>query len=116
MTLLELGLFSAAGVELNVLHAVGLVLVTGMGVDYAIFVVDAARARAGFDATLLGLAICCLSTTCTFGMLALSEQPALRAVGLTVGTGVFLSFLCAPLSLLLLGAPAPPAADAGARG
>jgi predicted exporter len=114
VTVLELGLFSLAGLELNILHAVGLVLVTGMGVDYSIFVVDAARAREGFDATMLGLALCCLTASCTFGMLALSQQPALRAVGATVGVGVVLSFLCAPLSLLVLGPSAPPGANAAA--
>jgi predicted exporter len=103
VTLLQLGFLAIAGMELNILHAVGIVLVTGMGVDYAIFVVDAARARDGFDATMLGLVVCCLTTACTFGLLALSEHPALRALGATVGSGVLLSLLCAPLSLLVLG-------------
>lgn len=115
VTLLLLGLFAISRTELNLLHVVGLVLVTGVGVDYSIFVVDAARARQGYEATMLGLVVCCLTTVATFGLLAASVHPALRAIGTTVGLGVLLSLLCSPVALLLLGAT-PDAGEAGAHG
>ena len=115
VTLLLLGLFAVSGTDLNLLHVVGLVLVTGVGVDYSIFVVDAARGRRGYEATMLGLVVCCLTTVSTFGLLAASVHPALRAIGTTVGLGVLLSLLCSPVALLLLGA-APEAGEAEAHG
>lgn len=116
VTLFVLGLFAVSGTALNLLHVVGLVLVTGMGVDYAIFVVDAARSGRGYDATMLGLVVCCATTACTFGILAFSVHPALQAVGVTVGLGVVLSLLCAPLALLFLGAVHEAPRDVDGRG
>jgi predicted exporter len=97
-----LAVFAAAGVETNLLHVVSLNLVMGMGVDYGIFVVDSADDRQGFDATMLSLLLCCLTTVFAFGTLALSQHPALRAIGLTTGLGITLSFVFAPVSLVLV--------------
>jgi predicted exporter len=38
----------------------------------------------------------------SFGTLAISSQPPLRAIGLTTGIGILLALLLAPVSLLLL--------------
>lgn len=108
VTLALLGTLAVAGIHLNFLHAVGIVLITGIGVDYSVFVVDAVLLGEDLDATLVGLVVSCLTTVFAFGILALSEHPALRAIGITVGVGVLLSLLSAPLSLLLVG-------DAAAR-
>jgi predicted exporter len=48
--------------------------------------------------------VSCLTTIFVFGTLALSEQPALRAIGITTGCGVLLSFLLAPLTFVVAGA------------
>jgi predicted exporter len=95
--------FALAGVETHLLHAVSLMMVMGMGVDYGIFIVDSARDDAGeVGATLVSCLLCCLTTILSFGTLALSSQPPLRAIGLTTGAGVAVSLLLAPISLLLL--------------
>ena len=39
----------------------------------------------------------------SFGLLAMSANPALRALGLVAGIGVLLSLLLAPTAWLLLG-------------
>jgi predicted exporter len=104
VALLLLAGLSAAGVTANLLHAMGLILVMGMGVDYGIFVVDSARSERGFSATMLSLLVSCLTTIFVFGTLALSSQPALRAIGLTTGVGILLSFLLAPLTFVVTGA------------
>ena len=104
------GLLSLAGVSLTLLHVVALLLVLSMGVDYGVFVVESARlGRVGddFHATLAGLLVACASTLLSFGMLALSAQPALRAMGLTVALGVGASLLFAPAARLLLKRPDP---------
>lgn len=103
VTVLLLGGASAAGLELNLLHVVSLDMVIGMGVDYSVFLVDAKRHGEELGATVMSLVLCCLTTVFTFGMMALSVHPALSAVGITVGAGVLLSLVCAPVSLLLLG-------------
>jgi predicted exporter len=38
----------------------------------------------------------------SFGTLAISSQPPLRAIGLTTGIGISLALVLAPVSLLLL--------------
>jgi len=93
---------------LTLLHVVALLLVLSMGVDYGVFVVESARlGRVGddFHATLAGLLVACASTLLSFGMLALSAQPALRAMGVTVALGVGASLLFAPAARLLLKRP-----------
>jgi predicted exporter len=73
----------------------------GMGVDFGIYLVDSVRSHRAFGATLISILLCCLSTIFTFGTLALSSHPALRAIGLTSGLGIAFSFLFAPAALLL---------------
>jgi predicted exporter len=107
VTLLLLGAAAAAGIELNLLHVVSLDMVIGMGVDYSVFLVDARRHGEKLGATVTSLVLCCLTTVFTFGMMALSVHPALSAIGTTVGAGVLLSLVCAPVSLLLLGDATP---------
>ena len=95
--------FALAGVETHLLHAVSLLMVMGMGVDYGIFIVDSARGEeAEMGATLVSCLLCCLTTILSFGTLAISSQPPLRAIGLVTGGGVALSLMLAPVSLLLL--------------
>ena len=103
--LLLLALLGLHGTPANLLHAVSLLLVMGMGVDYGIFMVDAAEDPASLGATLLSLLLSCLTTVFVFGALALSSHPALRAIGVTTGLGVALSFLLAPTAWALLAAP-----------
>ncbi len=45
---------------------------------------------------MLSLLLSCLTTVFVFGALAISEHPALRAIGITTGFGVLLAFLFAP--------------------
>jgi predicted exporter len=96
-----LSCFVLLGHEINLLHVVSLLVVMGMGVDYGIYLVDGVENRRLLGATLVSILLCCLSTVLTFGALALSSHPALRAIGLTSGIGVALSFLFAPVALLL---------------
>ena len=108
--MLVLSGFALAGAEVNMLHAVSLLMVMGMGVDYGIFIIDSLDDRGEFGPTLVSCLLCCLTTILSFGTLALSSHPALRAIGITAGAGVTLSLLLAPISLLLLRI-APPAAS-----
>jgi predicted exporter len=92
-----------AGESINLLHIMSLMMVTGMGVDYGIFVVDGGEGSLEVETTFVSLLLCCLTTVCGFGVLAISAHPALRAMGVTIGSGVLLSLVLAPVSLLVLG-------------
>jgi predicted exporter len=112
-----LGILALSGQPANLLHAMSLVMVTGMGVDYGVFLVDSAGGREEVGATMLSLLMSCLTTTFVFGTLALSSQPSLQAMGVTTGVGILLSYLLAPLALGAAGlagavAVRRPAADA----
>ena len=49
---------------------------------------------------MLSLLMSCLTTAFVFGTLAISSQPALRAIGTTtVGLGILLCYLLAPVTL-----------------
>ncbi len=110
--IIVLSAFALAGTETNLLHAVSLLIVMGMGVDYGIFVVDSVEQPDEMGATLVSCLLCCLTTLLGFGALALSSHPALRAIGITTGVGIAPSLLLAPLTLLALRADAKASPDA----
>ena len=85
----------------NVASAVSLLVILGMGVDYGIFAVDSATRAGSQGATLSSLLVSCVTSVFVFGILALSEQPVLRAIGLTTGIGVLLALSLSPAALAL---------------
>jgi predicted exporter len=81
------------GQSLTLFSLFGLLLVTAIGVDYAILM----RERVGGAATsLLGTLLSALTTWLSFGLLALSSTPAVSNFGLTISIGLAFSFLLAP--------------------
>ena len=108
VALTTLGLFGVLGSPVNVVGTISLVIVLGMGVDYGVFSVDSGSSPARVGATLSSLLISCLTTLFVFGTLALSEQPALRSIGVTTGTGVLLALLLSPAVCVLANRSARP--------
>jgi predicted exporter len=100
---LLLATLALLGVRANLLHAMSLIMVMGMGVDYGIFLVDSSADRQALGATMLSLLMSCLTTAFVFGTLAISSQPALRAIGVTTGLGIVLCYLLAPVTLAAMG-------------
>jgi predicted exporter len=94
-------ILALAGFALNLLHVVSLLLVLSMGVDYGVFLVESRTHPQEVAATVLSLLACCISTVLAFGLLAMSSNPALRAIGLTTGLGVLASLVLAPMALIL---------------
>lgn len=81
------------GQPLTLFSLFGLLLVTAIGVDYAILI----RERVGGAATsLLGTLLSALTTWLSFGLLAVSSTPAVSNFGLTISIGLAFSFLLAP--------------------
>lgn len=97
-----LSLLTWFGFALNLVHLLGVLLVMGFGVDYAIFLLEGRGNSDEKGATLVALVAACISTVFSFGLLALSGFPVLRALGLSIGTGVLLSLILAPALLGLL--------------
>lgn len=85
----------ALGIRLNLFHLISLLLVLGIGMNYALFFqrraenAEAAR-RAG-----LAVALCGLTSLTAFACLALTSIPVLHAIGLTVLLGTLFSLLYA---------------------
>ena len=82
--------------SLTVIHLVALLLVLGLGLDYALFL-SRSESRDGQRATDKGVFACAASTTLAFGVLAASSIPLLKFLGLTVATGSMISYLTAYL-------------------
>jgi predicted exporter len=80
--------------SLTVIHMVALLLVLGLGLDYALFLSrsEAAPERAATDK---GVLACAASTTIAFAILAASSIPVLKFLGLTVAAGSLISFATA---------------------
>ena len=98
----SLALLVLLGYEATLMHLVALLLVLSMGVDYGVFMVESSEHEEGPAPTVVSLVLACISTVLSFGLLAMSANPALRALGLVTGVGVFLSLLLAPSAWLLL--------------
>ncbi|MDR3323326.1 MAG: hypothetical protein LBS89_03885, partial [Zoogloeaceae bacterium] len=80
-------------IPVQLLSILALLLTIGMGVDYAIFL----QARQTHAHTLLATTLAAALTLLSFGLLALSTTPALRALGLTATLGVTFSWLLTPM-------------------
>ena len=93
-SLLALALLGIAGEGLQLFHLLALMLLLGIGVDYGIFLQEPGNQDDG--AAWLAVAVSALSTLLSFGLLALSQTPALRAFGLTMAIGIGAVALIAP--------------------
>ncbi len=77
--------------SLTVIHMVALLLVLGLGLDYALFL-SRSESVTEVAATEKGVLACAASTTIAFAILALSSIPVLKFLGLTVAAGSLISF------------------------
>ncbi|MGH6627206.1 MAG: MMPL family transporter [Burkholderiaceae bacterium] len=93
---LALGLFGYLGTPLTLFNLMALMLVLGVGVNYAIFLREGGVRAA---ATLAGVLLSAGTTLLSFGLLAFSSMPALSSFGLTLLTGIGMSVLLAPMVL-----------------
>lgn len=81
------------GQPLTLFALFGLLLVTAIGVDYAILMRESVAGRA---VSLLGTLLAAVTTWLSFGLLVLSQTPAVSSFGLAVSLGLLFSFLLAP--------------------
>ncbi len=92
--LLTLALLGALDGPLNLFHVLGLFVVLGLGVDYAVFLREGEASR---TATVLAISLSTLGAVLSYGLLAFSATPFIRAIGLTLLIGVGCTWLLALL-------------------
>ncbi len=90
-----LGACALLGQPLNFFAALSLSLVLGLGVNYSL---ATAAEEPECPATALAVFLSSLSTLLAFGLLALSQTPALRSFGLPLAFGILFAWLLSPLA------------------
>ncbi|HEY4345650.1 MAG TPA: MMPL family transporter [Parvibaculum sp.] len=83
------------GLPFSFFSAMGLFLVVGAGVDYAIFQWE--HPREGGTWTRVGIVLAALMTCISVGLLGLSSVLPVKSFGLTVAIGILLSLVLSPL-------------------
>ncbi|MED5618429.1 MMPL family transporter [Ideonella sp. BN130291] len=91
--LLTLGALAAFNVALGILHLVGLLLVVAVGSNYGLFFDQWRHGGDPSDDTLASLLLANITTVVAFGLIALSDIPALSAIGRVVAPGALLALL-----------------------
>jgi len=91
-----LGVLGWLGEPVNIFVVVALILILGLGRDYAVFLREGG---AGQRSPALAVTLSALTMLCSFGLLALSRIPVLHVFGLATLVGILASYLSAPLSL-----------------
>jgi predicted exporter len=94
-TLLTFAILSLSGQNLNFFNIVSSLLILGIGVDYTIFFAESQHAA---EETALAILLSAITTLLSFGLLFLSQTPALASVGLTITLGIGFTMLFSPLA------------------
>lgn len=94
--LVALGMLGLAGLPLNIFSLVALILVLGIGADYALFLREGAT---HFRTVRLATAMAAATSLLSFGLLMMSSLPALQAFGFATASGILAAYLAAPLAV-----------------
>ena len=96
-TLIIVAALHGAGLSLNLFHLISLILAAGLGLDYALFFEHAADDTGEQGRTLHAILVSAASTFMVFALLAVSEIPVLRSIGVPITIGVVANFVLALL-------------------
>ena len=86
-----------SGNPLSIFHLISLLLVVGLGLDYALFFNRLPGNNSEWDTTFKSLWVCAITTILVFGILIFSQTPPLEAIGKTVGLGALISIIFAAM-------------------
>jgi predicted exporter len=87
----------AVGTKLTLFHLVALLLVAGVGSNYALFFEREPPNEAERRRTVFAVVFCAATTTLAFGLLAWSQVPVLKMIGATAAIGAVASLVLATL-------------------
>lgn len=91
----SLGVLGLLGEPISLFNVMALLLVLGIGVDYALFFRETG---ADHPSTLLAIALSSVTTLLAFGLLAFSATAAIHAFGLTILVGILVAFVLSPMA------------------
>jgi predicted exporter len=95
-----LAVFGYLRMPLNLFNWLALMLVLGVGANYAVFLREGClRADADLGAVWTGVLLSAATTLLSFGMLGMSAMPALKSFGVTLALGIAVSVLLAPIGM-----------------
>lgn len=95
-----LGTLGLLGVPVSFMNVIAVLLVLSMGVDYGIYALEARDDDTEAAATLGSVLLASLTTVLSFGLLGISDNPALASIGLTVALGLLFCVLASPVVLV----------------
>ncbi len=90
---LTLGGMAVLQAALGILHLVGLLLIVAVGSNYALFFDQLRTTGQADEDTLASLMLANLTTVVSFGLIAMSDIPALSSIGRVVAPGALLALL-----------------------
>lgn len=93
---LTLAILGLIGSPLSLFHALALILIFGIGIDYSLFF---ASAEQHGKAVMMAVFMSACSTLLAFGLLAFSQTQAIHYFGLTLSLGIGFTFVLSPLIL-----------------
>ena len=92
--------YGYAGIPLNLFHWLALMLVLGVGANYAVFLREGcARHHADIGGVWVGVLLSAATTLLSFGLLGTSAMPVLRSFGMTLALGIVIAVALAPLGM-----------------
>ena len=94
--LITIEILGLLGQTLHFMHGLALLLILGIGVDYAIFLAESPGDEE--PTTMLALTLSALTTLLSFGLLSLSSQTVLQSIGLTTLIGISAALLLSPIA------------------
>jgi predicted exporter len=109
---LTLGGMAVMQSALGILHLVGLLLIVAVGSNYALFFDQLRTTGRADEDTLASLMLANLTTVVSFGLIAISDIPALSSIGRVVAPGALLALL---LSAAFARSVPPSATSPGAK-
>lgn len=89
------------GEKFSLFHILASLVVIGIGLDYGLFFSWKAEVPEERQRAFHGIAICAISTTIVFALLAMSSISVLRVIGLTVALGTCFTFVSCYLLVAL---------------
>lgn len=89
-------LLALGGEAFTFFHAMALVLVLSIGMDYALFCAESGRDHRAI--TMVAIWLATLTTLLGFGLLGFSQVHAVSGFGLTMSIGMVLAFLLSPFA------------------
>lgn len=103
-----IGIFGLIGEALNLFSTFSLLLVLGIGIDYAIFLREGRRSPLS---SMIAVLVCAATALLSFGMLAFSSTPFIHSFGVTLLIGITLAVIAA--QILAEPAPSAPTGEMG---